>query len=79
MFVATQALLLSSEPLSLHGLDRWQLCPPNSMIIAAPTRPMAGRCKRSELVANLKAPPYSSTLVFLSLSLSILEVLCVIS
>lgn len=53
-FVATQALLVSSEPLSTHGLDRWQLCPPNSMIIAAPTRPMAGRCTRAALVAKLK-------------------------
>ncbi len=54
-FVATQALLVSSEPLSGdHGLDRWQLLPPNSMIVAAPTRPMAGRCTRSALVAKLK-------------------------
>ena len=39
-FVTSQALLVSSEPLSMHGLDRWQLCPPNSMIVAAPIRPM---------------------------------------
>ena len=59
-FVATQALLVSSEPLSTHGLDNWQLCPVNSMIVAAPTRPMAGRCTRGTLVAALRNGSHSS-------------------
>ena len=55
-FVATQALLVSSEPLTSRekGLDRWELLPSNSMIVAAPTRPTVGRCTRAALVAALK-------------------------
>ena len=54
-FVATQALLVSSEPLTGgKGLDRWELLPSNSMIVAAPTRPTVGRCTRAALVAKLK-------------------------
>ena len=53
--VATQALLVSSEPLTGgKGLDRWELLPSNSMIVAAPTRPTVGRCTRAALVAKLK-------------------------
>ena len=55
-FVATQALLVSSEPLTgmRGGLDRWELLPSNSMIVAAPVRPTVGRCTRAALVAKLK-------------------------
>ena len=54
-FVATQALLVSSEPLTGgRGLDRWQLLPSNSMIVAGPVRPTVGRCKRAALVAKLR-------------------------
>ena len=54
-FVASQALLVSSEPLTGgKGLDRWQLLPSNSMIVAAPTRPTVGRCTRAALVAKLR-------------------------
>ena len=54
-FIATQALLVSSEPLSgRQGLDRWQLLPANCMITAAPTRPTVGRCTRAALVAKLR-------------------------
>ena len=55
-FVATQALLVSSEPLTgmKKGLDRWELLPSNSMIVAAPVRPTVGRCTRAALVSKLK-------------------------
>lgn len=54
-FIATQALLVSSEPLSgRQGLDRWELLPANCMITAAPTRPTVGRCTRAALVAKLR-------------------------
>lgn len=54
-FVASQALLVSSEPLTGgKGLDRWQLLPSNSMIVAAPMRPTVGRCTRAALVAKLR-------------------------
>ena len=54
-FIATQALLVSSEPLSGKlGLDRWELLPANCMITAAPTRPTVGRCTRAALVAKLR-------------------------
>ena len=29
---ATQSMLVSSEPLSMNGLERWQLMPPNSLV-----------------------------------------------
>ena len=50
---ATQSLLVSSEPLSMTGLGNWQLCPPNCMIVAHPTRPTKGRCTREDLLQSL--------------------------
>ena len=50
---ATQSLLVSSEPLSMTGLGNWQLCPPNCMIVAHPTRPTKGKCSREELLKSL--------------------------
>jgi hypothetical protein len=52
---ATQSLLVSSEPLSMTGLGNWQLCPPNCMIVAHPTKPTKGRCTREELLQSLNA------------------------
>ena len=51
---ATQSLLVSSEPLSMTGLGNWQLCPPNCMIVAYPTRPTKGKCSREELLKSLR-------------------------
>lgn len=51
---ATQSLLVSSEPLSMTGLGNWQLCPPNCMIVAHPTRPTKGRCTREDLLQSLQ-------------------------
>ena len=47
---ATQSMLVSSEPLSMNGLERWQLMPPNSLVVTRPVVPMKGRCSRKEFL-----------------------------
>jgi len=62
---ATQSMLVSSEPLSMNGLERWQLMPPNSLVVTHPMVPTKGRC----------SSPMPSSLSSLSLSLSLLSLL----
>jgi len=47
---ATQSMLVSSEPLSMNGLERWQLMPPNSLVVTHPMIPTKGRCSRKEFL-----------------------------
>lgn len=47
---ATQSMLVSSEPLSMNGLERWQLMPPNSLVVTHPMVPTKGRCSRKEFL-----------------------------
>ena len=47
---ATQSMLVSSEPLSMNGLERWQLMPPNSLVVTRLVVPMKGRCSRKEFL-----------------------------
>jgi len=49
---ATQSMLVSSEPLSMNGLERWQLMPPNSIVVTHPMAPTKGRCSRKEFLES---------------------------
>ena len=46
---ATQSMLVSSEPLSMNGLERWQLMPPNSLVVDSPVEPMK-ECSRKRFL-----------------------------